>query len=116
MKSTFLQIGIQREFPQLIKNPAHCLDVTFALIFSIDENIIQIHNDEDIELFCKDLIDVALECCRSIGQSKKHYLIFEIVVSGPESSLPLISFANSHLVVGTGEVELGKSPHLPQSI
>ena len=116
MKLTFLQIGIQWKFAQLVKNPTHCLDLAFALIFGLDEDIIQIHNDKDIEFFRKDPIDVALECCRSVGQSKRHYLIFEVVVSIPESSLPLISFANSHPVIGTGEVKLGKPPYLPQPI
>ena len=94
----------------------HCLDVAFALIFGIDEDIIQIYNDKDIELFRKDIIDISLECCQSNSQSKKHYLIFEVTISGPENSLPLISFANSHPVMGTGEVELGKPPCSPQSI
>ena len=116
MKSTFLQIGIQQEFAQLLENPTYCLDMAFALIFGVDEDIIQIHNDQDIEFFRKNLIDVALECCRSIVQSKKHYLIFEVAVSDPESSFPLISFANSHLVIGTGKIELGKPLCLPQSI
>ena len=40
MKSTFLQLGIQREFPQLVENPMHCLDVAFALILGVDEDII----------------------------------------------------------------------------
>ena len=116
MKMTFLQIGIQREFPQLVENPAYCLDMPFTLIFSVDENIIQIYNDEDIVVFRKDLIDVALEYCRSVGQSKRHHRIFEVAVSGLESSFPLISFANSYWVVGTNEVKLSKPPRLPQLI
>ena len=116
MKSTCLQIGIQREFLQLIKNPIYCFNVAFSFVFGIDEDIIQIYNYKDIEFFSKDLIDIALECCRSVGQSKRHYLILEVTVSSPESSFPLISFANSLPVVGTDEVELGKSPCLPQSI
>ena len=94
----------------------HCLDVAFALIFGVDEDIIQIYNDKDIELFRENFIDIALEYCRSVGQSEKHYLILEVAVSGPESSLPLISFTNSHLVIGTGEVKLGKPSCLFQSI
>ena len=116
MKLTFFQISIQQEFPQLVENPAYCLDVAFALIFGIDKNIIQIYNDEDIKLFREDLIDVALECCQSVGQSKRHHLILEVAVSGSKSSLSLISFANSHPVIGTGEVELGKPPCSSQSI
>ena len=116
MKSTFLQVGIQQEFPQLVENSMYCLDVAFALILDVDENIIQIHNDEDIELFRKDFIDVTLECCRSVGQSKRYYLILKVAVSGPKNSLLLISFTNPHLVIGTGEVKLGKPPCSSQSI
>ena len=90
--------------------------MAFALILDVDENIIQIHNDKDIKLFREDLIDIALEYCRSVGQSKRHHLIFEVAISGSESSLLLISFANSHPVIGTGKVELGKPPCLSQSI
>ena len=94
----------------------HCLDKTFSFVFGVDENIIQIYNDKDIELFRKDLIDIALEGYRSVGQSKRYYLILKVAVSGLEGSFPLISFANSHLVIGIGEVKLDKSPSLPQLI
>ena len=63
MKSTFLQIDIQQEFAQLVKNSTHYLNVIFALIFGVNEDFIKIHNDKNIEFFCDDLIDVALECC-----------------------------------------------------
>ena len=116
MKLTFLQIGIQRKFFQLVENLTYCLDVAFSLVFDVDGDIIQIHNNKDIKFFCKDLIYIALECCQSISQSKKHYLILKVTVSGPKSTLSLIFFANSHPVVGTSEVKLGKLPYLPQSI
>ena len=90
--------------------------MAFSLVFGVNGDIIQIHNDKDIEFFRKDFIDVALKYYWSIGQSKKHYLILKVAVSGPESSLPLISFANSYPMVGTGEVELDKLLYLPQSI
>ena len=115
IKLTFLQIGIQQEFPQLVENPTYCLDVVF-LVFGVDEDIIQIHNNKDIEFFRKDLIDIVLECCQSVGELKKHYFLLEVAVSGSESSLSLISFANSHPVVGTNEVKLGKPSCFPQSI
>ena len=94
----------------------HCLDMAFAFILGVNEHIIQIHNDKGIELFYYDLIDVVLEYCRSIGQSKRHHLIFEVAVSGPESSLPLIFLANSYLVIGTSEVELDKQSCSSQSV
>ena len=94
----------------------HRFDIFFLFVLRVNKNIIQIHNDKVIKLFHKNLIDIALDYCQSIGQSKKHYLILKIVVSGPESSFPLISFANSYPVINTGEVELSKLPSLPQSI
>ena len=113
MKSTFLQIYIKREFPQLVEDPMYCLDVAFSLVFGIDEDIIQIHNDKNIEFFRKDLINVVLECCWSIGQSKKYHLILKVAISGPESSFPLIFFPNSYPLIGTSEVELRELPCLP---
>ena len=85
----------------------HHLDVVFSFVFGVDEDIIQIYNDKDIELFYKNLIDITLEYCRSVGQSKRHYLILKVTVSGPENSFLLISFANSYLIIGINEVELG---------
>ena len=90
--------------------------MAFALILTVDEDIIHIHNDKNIELFRKDLVDVALECCRSVGQSERYYLILKVAVSSPESSLLLISITNSHPMIGTGEVELGKPLCSSQSI
>ena len=113
MKSTFFQISIQREFLQLVKDPMHYLDVVFSLVLGIDKDIIQIYNDKDIELFHDDFIDIALECCQSVGQSIRHYLILKVTVSSLENCFLLISFANSHPVIGTGEVKLGKLPSLP---
>ena len=89
----------------------YCLDVAFSFIFGVNEDIIQIYNDKNIKFFHKDFINIALEYCQINGYFKKYYLILEVNVSGPESSLLLISFANSHLVVGIYEIELGKLPY-----
>ena len=86
--------------------------MTFSLVPGIDENIIQIYNDKDIELFRKIFIDITLEYCQSISQSKKHYLIPKVTKSGLKSRFLLISFTNSYLVIGTSEVKLGKPPSL----
>ena len=94
----------------------HRLDVAFFFVFGVDKDIIQIHNNKDIKRFRKDLIDIALEYCRNVGQFKKYYLILEMTVSSPESSFLLISFVNSHPMIGIGEVKLGKPPSSPQLI
>ena len=83
----------------------HRLDLAFLLVVSVDKDIIQIYNDKNIKFFYKNLINIALERYRSIGQSKWHYLILKVTISGPDSSFSLISFANSHLMLNTGEIE-----------
>ena len=67
MEPTLLQIGKQAIFPQKIQYPPHGFHVTLTLIFSVDEDVIQIHDDKNIGLFCQNLIDIALEASRSVG-------------------------------------------------
>ena len=67
MEPTLLQIGKQAIFPQNLQDPPYYFHVTLTLILSVDEDVIQIHDDEDIELFCQDLVDIALEAGRSVG-------------------------------------------------
>ena len=45
----------------------YCLDMAFSFVLNVDEDIIQIHNDKDIELFREDFIDIVLESCQSVG-------------------------------------------------
>ena len=67
MKPTLLQIGKQAIFPQNLQDLPHCFHVTLTLILSVDEDVIQIHYNKDIKLFCQDLVDIALEAGRSVG-------------------------------------------------
>ena len=86
--------------------------MAFFFILGVDKNIIKIHNNEDIKFFYKDFIDIALDHCRSDNQFKGYHLIFKVTVSNLESSFLLIFFANSHLLIDTGKVELSKLPSL----
>ena len=63
IKSTLFLINIEAMFPQNIQHLPYGLYFTLARVFGIDEDIIQIHYDKDIELFCQDLIDITLEAC-----------------------------------------------------
>ena len=84
--------------------------MTISIIISVNEDVVQIHDDEDVKLLCKDLVDKPLEACRCVRQPKGHHLIFEVTVSSSERGLPLVPFADSHSMVCTGKVELGKPP------
>ena len=77
-------------------------------MININENVIQMHNDKDVKLLSKYLVDVSLEAYWCVCQTKRHHLVLKVTVSSLERGLPLVSFADSYLMVCTSKVELGK--------
>ena len=75
---------------------------TFFFAFGVDKDVIEIHHHKDVKFFHQDLINIALESGQYIGQSKRHYLILEIAIADFENYLLLITFSNSHLMLGIG--------------
>lgn len=71
----------------------------YSGFFYIDQNVIQIHNDKSIEFFGQDLIDIFLETCQSIGQTKRDYLIFIVIISGLESRLLFVAFFDTYTLI-----------------
>ena len=67
MKSVLLQVGKQRELPELLQHPLYDQDVSRSVIISVDEDIVQINDDKDVQLFSKDLVDVSLEAGWRVG-------------------------------------------------
>ena len=49
-------------------------------------------------------MNITLEGSQSIKKAKRHDLVFEIEVLGPESNLLLIIFTSFHLMIGIGEI------------
>ena len=84
--------------------------MTISVIISVDGDVVQIHNDENVKLLSKDLVDKSLEACRCVCEPERHHLILKVAVLSPERGLLLISFADSHLMVCTSKVKLGKLP------
>ena len=82
--------------------------MTISIIISVKEDVVQIHDDKDVEFLCKDLVDKPLEACRCVRQPKGYHLIFEVTVLSFERCLLLVPFVDSHSMVCTGKVELGK--------
>ena len=109
MISTLLQVGKQQKLSELLQHPLYGQDMFISVIISIDKDIVQIYNDEDVKFFSKDLIDISLEAGWRVGFTKRHYLVLKVTVSSPECGFPLVLFADSHLIVDTGEVELSES-------
>ena len=82
--------------------------MNLAWVLGVDEDIIKVNNDKNIEFLGQDLVNIALEAGRCVGQLKKHYLVLKVAVSSLESRLPFIVLFYSHLIVSTCEVELGE--------
>ncbi len=77
--------------------------------FDIKENVIKIHYHENIEFFCQDLIDVALESGRYIDQSKNHHLALEMAIAGHEGCFSFIIFSDLYPMISIGQIELGET-------
>ena len=79
-----------------------------ARIFGIDQNVIQIYHNKNIKLLSKDLIDIALKTGWYIGKAKEHELVFKVVVFGAKDHHILVAFLDSHPMIGTNKIQLGK--------
>ncbi len=55
-------------------------------------------------LFGKDLVDIALKIGGCIRKTKRHYLVLEVAVSSTEGLLLLVTFSDSHLIIGTSKI------------
>ena len=66
MKPTLFQIGKQAIFSENVQDSPHGFHVSLAWIFDIDEDVIQINDNENIEFFCQNLLNVALKACWNI--------------------------------------------------
>ncbi len=75
-----------------------------AWVLCVDQNLIQIHHNEGIKLFSKDLVDIALKTGWCIRKAKGHYLVLKVAISGVEGCLPFVTFSNPHSMVSTSEI------------
>jgi len=42
-------------------------------ILGVNEDVVELHNNADIQHVSKDSVDKLLECCRGISEAKGHY-------------------------------------------
>lgn len=78
------------------------------MIISIDENIIQIYNYQNIKFFNENLVNILQEACKNICRSKRQQLVFVIAISSLEHHLLFAYFANSYPIIYINKVELDK--------
>ena len=80
--------------------------MSLAWVLGVNKDVIKVNNDKDIEFFDQDLVNIALEAGRCVGQPKKNYLVLEVAVLNPESRLPFIAFFDSYLMISSRKIEL----------
>ena len=110
MKLTLLQVGIYQVFPELLQNSPYACDMTILGIISVNQNVVQIHNDKNVELLSKNLIDKSLEAYKYVDSLEKHHLVLGVTVLNPECGLLLDLFVYSYSKVCTDEISLDKLP------
>ena len=108
VKTAFLEVGKKVVFPQFLENPSNGIDVSLAWVLGVDKDVIEVNNDKNIEFLGQELVNIALEAGRCVGQPKKHYLLFEVAVLSLKSRLLFIVLFYPHPMVNTCEVELGE--------
>lgn len=109
MKLTLFQIYIKTIFPQLFQDPLYDIYKWLAEVFGIDQNIIQIHVNKDIKFLNKNLVNIILKTSWCIKKTKKQDLVLKVTVSGTKGCFLLITFSNSHPMIGTNEIQIYKS-------
>ena len=89
-----------------MKNLLDMLLVGFHVL-RVDEDVVEAHDDTDVQHVSKDGVDKSLECCRSISETKGHYQPFIRPIAGVESCFPLVSRNNLDKMVCMPEIYLG---------
>src|SRR4051812_42323871 len=89
--------------PESFQNLSKMCDVV-SLGLAVYQNIVKIDNYKFIKKFVKNIVHQSHECCRGIGQSKRHYYIFKVAVSGSKCCLGNVFFLDSNLVVTREQV------------
>lgn len=82
--------------------------INMICFVGINQDIIQVNNHKNVKLLCQYTIDVALKAWRCIENTKQYYMIVKLIISSVEKSFPLVFFANSYPIIGTGQIKLGK--------
>lgn len=82
--------------------------MAFYLIFDIDDNIIQVYNHKNIKLFSQDFVNILLKYGQYISQSKKHYLVFKMIILDSKNYLSFVTLLNPYLIIGIGKIKLSK--------
>ena len=72
MELTFLWFGEKAMQPEMAEHLPDMLLVRLHVL-GVDEDVVEVHDDADIQHVSKDGVDKPLECCRGVSEAKGHY-------------------------------------------
>ena len=96
-------------FAEFFENSPDGFHMILVYVFSVNQDIIKVYNNENIQFFCWNFVDVVLEAGRSIRKTEGHDLVLEIAVPRLESCFLLVTFLNSHSMICAYQVQLSKT-------
>ncbi len=76
-------------------------------IVGINEDVIKVYSYGNVKHVSKNVIYEALECHRSIGESKRHDMPFKGAITGPEGCFPFITFGGVYKMISMSKIEFG---------
>ena len=79
-----------------------------AWIVDIDQYIIQVYNDNDIQLFSQNLVNIFLENSQSIRKAREHDLVFEVNISSFRHCFLFIASTNFHPIISICQIQMGE--------
>ena len=77
-------------------------------IVRVDEDVIQVHEDANIEEVAKNVVHESLKGGWRIGESERHYTPFKRAIASLECSFPFVTFTDLDKMVGMSEVNVGE--------
>jgi len=69
---TFLRFGEEAMQLEMVEHFPDVLLVGLHIL-GIDEDVVEVHDDTDIQHVSKDSVDKSLVCCRGVSKAKGHY-------------------------------------------
>ncbi len=76
-------------------------------IVGIDEDVIEVYDYGNVKHVSENVVNEALECCGSIGESKRHDMPFKRAVAGPEGCFPFITFGYTYKMISMSKIKFG---------
>ena len=77
----------------------------YVQVCAVYEDVVEVDDDEPVNEFAEDQVDVALEVCRSVGESKWHDEPFEESVASAKCCFPLVALGDSNSMVSPLKVD-----------